>query len=382
MQRLSSIFSFDTLSRRPRITASLVLTVAVCAGVRLVLYAAADRLDRIPSPAVFHRYIELEDEQIRRSEVRPKIVLMGNSMARYGLLEDRIAAAAGLSTAEVVNLSLEGGQPWDALVFTRRNPEFFRDVRLLIFNVGLSELQERSVARRGNHYYRFSTLAEKLAADRWSDRALMTLDWVWPYHSDRRDLVTWLLGLRGESDYGYGEGPRPAWEPARIARLQARWLAAVPAVGEQSLEVAAIDSKAVAAEWPEGTSRFEVRVLDQLVNQWRQAGANVLLLGMPGATVVHQRRYGGTVGQTRLAQFDAVLGSMTDECVAYVRWRAGADAGLDDISDFMDECHLTPQGARKFTDMVIGRLTALGWLDNARPDIARLSLSHVTGVDR
>ena len=167
-----------------------------------------------------------------------------------------------------------------------------------------------------------------------------------------------------------------------MAKLQARWLPGVPAAGERSVEVATIDLKAVAAEWPEGTSRFEVRVLDQLVNQWRQAGANVLLLGMPGATVVHQRRYASPVGQTRLAQFDVVLGAMTDERVAYVRWRAGADAGLDDVSDFMDECHLTPQGARKFTDIVIGRLAALGWLDNGRPDLASLSLSQVRDSDR
>jgi hypothetical protein len=382
MRRLSSIFSFDTLTGLPRITASLVLTVAVCAGFRLGLFAASDRLDHIPSPAIFQRYVELEDELIRQADARPKIVLMGNSMARYGLLEDRIAAAAGLPNDEVVNMSIEAGRPWDALVFIRRNPDFFRDVRLVIYNVGLPELLESSIARRRDHYYRFSTLAEKLTADRWSDRALMTLDWLWPYHSDRRDLVTWMLGSRGQSDYVHREGLRPAWEPDKMARLQARWVPAVSAIADRSGRVVNVDPGSVSAEWPEGTSRFEVRVLDQLVSRWREAGANVLLLGMPGATVVYQRRYGSLDGQTRLAQFDAALEAMTDENVAYVAWRAGVEAGLDDASDFMDECHMTRAGARKFTGVVIERLAAIGWLKNTGPELSALSLSRAVNSNR
>ncbi len=382
MGRRSSIFSFDTLTGLPRVTASLVLTLAVCAAFRLALYAASDRLDRIPSPAIFQRYVELEDQVIRRAETRPKIVLMGNSMARYGLMEDQIATAAGLAPDEVVNLSIEAGQPWDALVFARRNPDFFSDVRLVVYNVGLSELQERSVKRRLDHFYRFSTLREKLTVDRWSDRALMTLDWIWPYHSDRRDLVTWGLGLRGESDHVRPEAPRPAWEPARMATLQSRWLPVVSAADTDSLPRVAVDPEAIAAEWPEGTSRFQTRMLEELVRQWHQAGARVLLLGMPGATIVHQARYGHRAGQTCLAQFDAAISAMTGSDVAYVHWRHGTEAGLNDAADFMDECHLTPQGARKLTDAVIARLSALGWLEDGRSDLARLSLSERVGAER
>jgi hypothetical protein len=73
---------------------------------------------------------------------------------------------------------------------------------------------------------------------------------------------------------------------------------------------------------------------------------------------------------------------MTGSDIAYVRWREGAEAGLNDATDFMDECHLTPEGARKFTNVVIGQLAALGWLENGRVDMARLSLSKTIGPDR
>jgi len=362
MERRSSIFAFETLTGLPRVTASLVLTLVVCAAFRLTLYVASDRLDYIPAPAIYQRYIELEDHTIHRTETRPKIVLMGNSMARYGLLEEQIAKAAGLAPAEVANLSIEAGQPWDALLFLRRNPDFFSDVRLVIYNVGLSELQETSVKRRLSHFYRFSTLSEKLAADRWSDRALMTLDWVWPYHSDRRDLVTWGLGLCGESDYVRPEALRPAWEPSKMATLQRRWLPRVSTVDPASLQVATIGHEPITARWPEGSSHLHISLLEQLVDQWRQAGTKVLLVAMPGATVVHRTRYGSQVGQTRLAQFDAAVSAMADGSVAYVRWRDGAEAGLDDTTDFMDECHLTPQGARKFTSLIVATLTDMHWL--------------------
>lgn len=362
MERRSSIFAFDTLTGLPRVTASLVLTLVFCAGFRAVLYAASDRLDRIPAPAIFQRYIELEDQIISRAKTRPKIVLMGNSMARYGLLEDQIAAAAGMAPAEVANLGIEAGQPWDALFFWRRNPEFFSDVRLVVYNVGFSELQERSVRRRLGHFYRFSTLPEKLTVDRWSDRMLMTLDWVWPYHSDRRDLVTWGLGLCGESDYLRPEAMRPAWEPSKMTTLRARWLPRLESAKPPSAPGASVDPEWTPAEWPEGTSQCQVNLLTRLVDQWRHAGIKVLLVAMPGATVIHRARFCNQDAQTRLAQFNAAMSAMAGGDVAYLCWRDGAEAGLDDAADFMDECHLTPQGARKFTSLIVSRLTAMDWL--------------------
>lgn len=362
MRRLSSIFAFETLTGPPRVTASLALAVAVCALFRVGLYVASDRLDHIPSPAIFPRYAELEDELIRSAPVRPKIVLMGNSMARYGLMEDRIAAAAGLETSEVVNLSIEGGLPWDTAVFIRRNPEFFRDAQLVIYNLGLSELQERQVVRRKAHYYRFSTLSEKMLADQWSDRVLMLFDWVWPYSSERRDLVTWALGFRGQSDHVVPEGLRPAWDPEKMAKLRSKWMPAVSALRAVSAESTSIDPSAISADWPEGTSRFQIYVLNELVGRWRQQGTRVLLLGMPSATAIYRVRHANVLSQTRLAQFDAAVASMQSEHVAYARWRSGSDVGLSDTDDFMDECHLTPAGAQKFTDLVVATLNNLNWM--------------------
>ncbi|MGQ9650541.1 MAG: hypothetical protein ACUVXJ_10560 [Phycisphaerae bacterium] len=368
MERRSSIFSFETLTGLPRVTASLVLTLVLCAAFRVLLYAASDRLDRIPAPAIFQRYIELEDQVISRAKIRPKIVLMGNSMARYGLLEDQIAAAAGLAPAEVANLSVEAGQPWDALFFWRRNSEFFRDVQLVVYNVGFSELQERSVQRRLGHFYRFSTLPEKLTVDRWSDRVLMVLDWVWPFHSDRRDLVTWGLGFCGQSDYVQPEPMRPAWEPSKMARLQGRWLPRIAGTDPAFMPVVSVDRESTPAQWPEGTSQCQVGLLQQLVDQWRQAGIKVLLLAMPGATVIHRSRFGNQIAQTRLAQFEAAMSAMAGGDVAYLCWRDGAEAGLDDAADFMDECHLTPQGACKFTALIVSKLTAMHWLPPQPPE--------------
>src|SRR6476660_2782421 len=102
MRRLSSIFSFDTLAALPRPTRAFALTVALCAGVRLLLGVMSDRLDLIPAPATKTRLVSLEQNLIRKARASPKILLMGSSLTRYGLLEDRIAAAAGINTDETI----------------------------------------------------------------------------------------------------------------------------------------------------------------------------------------------------------------------------------------------------------------------------------------
>ena len=365
---------------------SLGLTLVVCLAFRLALLAVSDRLDHVPAPATDQRFLQLEQALIRGATTKPKIVLMGDSNIRYGLDEARIAAAAELRPGEVVNLGLEGGRAWDARVFLRRNPRFFDKVQLVILNVGLHQIRASSVAKRFAHFYRFSTLPEKLAADRLPDRAKLVADWIWPCYSERRNFVTWLLGLQGQSDCGNRPGHlRPAWEPRNMASLLALKKTARQSSGQVGDDPPTGTSRDAqnrpagsrshtgfgrgseaegpgpAAE-PPTVSHLHEEILTAFIEHWRQAGVRLLLIGTPNQTGYWEAHRRDSAAQACQEQFKAMIDLVTGEQVAYLRGEAGSEIGLDDQADFLDDSHLTPGGAAKMTAAVVDALTERGWL--------------------
>ena len=351
MFRSSSIFSFDTLAGLPRLTRSFWLAAGICLTLRLLMAAAGDQLERIPAHCTNRRLMYLEQTLVRANPTPPKVLLMGSSLMRYGLIEDQVAAAAGVPPGQVVNLALENGSAWDALVLLRRNPKLAASARLIIYAIHPGEINPGSRARWIDNYYQLSTLGEKLIADRWSDRLRLVLDWAWPYQSQRRDLVTWLAGLGGQTGYTDPDGLRPAWNPGLFQRLKARSpIYQRPPAPE---DLAGIDVR---------VSGQHLRHLTDFIDFCRQRGIRLHLLTTPTRRVYDRVVASTDSLRAGLSQFELLLDSLGVGASLFHKPPARLAIGLNDKEDFLDYCHLTPDGARKLTLAVAADLQARGIL--------------------
>ena len=351
MFRSSSIFSFDTLTALPRPTRSFWLAVGICVALRLLMAAAGDRLEHIPAHCTNRRLMYLEQTLVRANPTPPKILLMGSSLMRYGLIEDQVAAAAGVRPAEVVNLALENGSAWDALVLLRRNPKLVASTRLIIYAIHPGEVNPGSRARWIDNFYQFSTLGEKVIADRWSDRLRLVLDWAWPYQSQRRDLVIWLTGLQGQTGYTDPNGLRPAWNTGLFQRLKAR--SPIYERPPAPADLAGIDVR---------VSRQHLRHLTDFIAFCRDRGIRLHFLTTPTRRVYDQVVASTESLRAGLGQFESLLDSLGVQCSLFHKPPARLGIGLDESADFLDYCHLTPGGARKLTLAVAADLLARGVL--------------------
>jgi len=350
MPSRSSIFSFDTLTVRPKPTPALLLAIGLCAAFRMSLYAARSRLDHVPAASIHPQFIAREYLLVRRAKVRPRIVLMGDSITLYGLREEQLAAAAGLEPDEVVNLGVESGRAWDALLLLRRNPEFFSRVQLVVFNVTLSQVTLASAAKRLPHFYRFSTLREKLQADAPVDRLILLLDWAWPFFSERRDWATWLSCIAGVQAGSLDEPLRPAWEAENMKKLRTN-----PRSGG-GMPAPLAESRAV------GLSKLHQELLDRFVRHWVDQNVPVLLVCMPVAPSFADSPLRAGAPPEWVA-FRNHLDSLTGGRVAVWDLKSRArDLGLEEETDYLDEGHLTPCGAEKMTAVLVEQLDRLGWL--------------------
>jgi hypothetical protein len=351
--RSSSIFSFDTLARLPRPTRSLWLTLAICLAFRALLLAGAKALEHIPAPAMNMRYEYLERVHVRGAEPSPRILLMGNSLMRYGLLEEHLAAAAGLEPDEVLNLGVASGRPWEAMLFLRRNFHLTRDVQLVVYNVGRHQIERANAIKHIDRFYRYSTLGEKLAADGWNNRARLLLDYAWPFISERRRLTTWLVGLtgRGQDDFGFDLEPfRPAWEEDFMPvwdRQKAKFARKPP-------PDSFVHDFALSAQ--------HEQVLRDFVDYWRDRGVKLLLIRTPVRRAWLSSMLAASQAREHWLSFEESVKAMTGGDVAYCPWYTADQCGVDDPGDFLDDSHLTPEGARKLTAALVKALETRGLL--------------------
>jgi len=351
--RSSSIFSFDTLAGLPRPTRSLWLTLVICVAFRCVLFIEADALESIPAPAMNRRYEYLERVHIRAAKSAPKILLMGNSLIRSGLLEEQIAQDAGLEPGEVLNLGLISGRPWEATLFLRRNPDLAKNVQLVVYNIGRHQIDRVNAIKHIDRFYRYGTLDEKLAADGWDNRAKLLLDHFWPCISERRTLATWLVGLmgNGEDDFAFdSERPRPAWE----GNFRSAWQRAKAKADRRPPPSAFVEDTSLSLQ--------HEQILRDFVNYWRDRGIRLVLVSTPVRRTWLDAMLESPQARQRWLSFDEQIKAMTGGNVAYYPWYTANQCGLDDPDDFLDTSHLTPEGARKLTAALVKTLKERGLL--------------------
>jgi hypothetical protein len=371
MSPRSSIFSFDTLQSVPRPSSAFWLTVVLCLMLRGLMAAGANRLDGIPAHCTNTRLMYIEQTLIRDNRTPPLIALMGNSLMRYGLLEKQVAAAAGVRPEEVINLGVENGSAWGALVLMRRNPQLAASLRLIIYAIQPAEIDRGSRTRWIDSFYQNSTLADRWMEDGWSDRAKLLLDWGWPFHSQRRDLTTWLAGIRGDIGYSDPSGLKPAWHSPLFDRLRAR-----SSKYEQSPDPITI------ANITGPLSRRHIGHLNDLIALCREHGIRVHFITTPTRNVYDHVINGDRSLSNGLVRFECFLDDLGVPSSRMHKSPLRDRICLDEHADFLDYCHLAPEGASKLTQAVTTDLLAQGVLPVSETRIPDNAFTTAPGTTR
>ncbi|HTS19120.1 MAG TPA: hypothetical protein VMP11_16210 [Verrucomicrobiae bacterium] len=133
----SSIFSFDTLQVHGSVPRG-VLTAALLLGLVDFGLSRADWPYR-KYPSSYVGAFLAQEETLRRDPIPPRIIILGNSRSKHGLLAQDMEQRLGLPAGSVLNLSIESGDHYDNYLFQRRNRQLMKSARLLIYGVDAYE---------------------------------------------------------------------------------------------------------------------------------------------------------------------------------------------------------------------------------------------------
>lgn len=200
MKRPSSIFSFDNLTLAgydPRAILFALLLLAV-------FDVAVARQDWIWShvPRSQAGIVDaLESKVIARAD-EPVVLFMGSSRMRDAVIPSLAAQQLGLPPGSVLNLGLNAGTPFDALVLYRRNRAQLRRARVLVF--GVEDWYLNAGMPPNERDRRFASLSERLGVFTPDQTASMLLGWTWGAYDARGALHRYVSRL------GYDAAPELA----------------------------------------------------------------------------------------------------------------------------------------------------------------------------
>jgi hypothetical protein len=321
----SSIFSFDTLQVRWGIPRGLLAALVLLAAMDFGLSRADWPYRRYPSSYV-GAFLS-QEQTLHHDPIAPRIIILGNSRSKAGLLPREMERLIGLPEGAVLNLSIESGDHYDNYLFQRRNRQEMKPARLLVYGVDAYEWNANfPLSERFAH---FAGLADRLRLD-----------------PSAESLFGWFFRTEQKS----------ALYHAIFRRMKARLIPAspVPAGTETS------DSQDVPTAAPTSLSPVEGRVsfwyknfklspardalLQQTVRTAREDGQRVVILQLP-----FRDEYMREVFRAHAADYDAYKQRLFSVDASQVAlFEAASACGLEP-SDFQDWDHLDTAGAMKFT---------------------------------
>lgn len=151
----SSIFSFDTLQIRPGVPRGL-LTAILLLGVLDFGLSRADWPYR-KNPSSYVGTFLAQEDVLRHDPVPARIIILGNSRSKCGLLPQEMERLLGLPDESVLNLSIESGDHYDNYMFQKRNRQQMKSARLLIYGVDAYEWNANfPLSERFHHFAGFT----------------------------------------------------------------------------------------------------------------------------------------------------------------------------------------------------------------------------------
>ncbi len=327
MPSRSSIFSFDTLQIRGGVPRGL-LTAIVLLGVLDFGLSRADWPYR-KYPSSYVGTFLAQEQALRRDPVPPRIIILGNSRSKCGLLAQDMERLLGLPKGAVLNLSIESGDHYDNYIFQKRNRQLMNSARLLIYGVDAYEWNaDFPLSERFPH---FAGLTDRLSLE-----------------PSVPSLFGWFFRTEEKA----------ALYHAIFRRIKARLAAATRILTQAAGNDPPTKPSASAAhpETVEGRVSFWYKhfrlspkrqaLLQQVVTTAHEDGQRVVILQLP-----FRDEYMQEVFRAHASDYKAYQQSIRNLDGVDVRlFETASDCGLEPM-DFEDWDHLNSAGAGKFTQV-------------------------------
>jgi hypothetical protein len=268
------------------------------------------------------------EEAVREREGKSRVLIMGSSRMRDGVVPAVLAQELRLSEEQVTNVSYAAGTVYDLLLMLRRKPSVMDGVEVVIVDAEPWSLNDLTALSRRTHFLRYATLTERFAyrTGNMRDTVEAVGSFVWPYLVDRRSLMQWL---GGPAAHGVRPAPRYGERPAQYSPLAA----AQEHMSEFSF------SNRMAEMWQEAAAALNRRGVRMLVVQ---PPANTIYI-----TWIKQHQGGAYL------RYRTFIQGLSAPGVLVRLYEMPSELGMqDDV--FADYGHFTREGAERFSRHLAG----------------------------
>jgi hypothetical protein len=334
----SSIFSFDTLQLRwgvPRgLLTALVLLVLLDFGL-----SRADWPYR-KYPLSYVGAFLAQEQTLQSSSVPPRVIILGNSRSKGGLLPREMEHILGLPEGSVLNLSIESGDHYDNYIFQQRNQQQMKSARLLIY--GADAYEWNANFPLSERFHHFAGLTDRLKLDPSADTLF-----GWFFRTEEKTALYRAIFRRIKARM---IAPFRPTEKTEVRDLPGDQAPAPETLGPVTGRV---------AFWYKNFQISPPRqaLLQQVVHTAREDGQQVVILQLP-----FQDEYMQELLRSHANDYDAYKQSIRSLNDVHVALFENASACGLGPADFRDWDHLNTIGAAKFTQ------SWCDWLKTHAPD--------------
>ena len=321
-------------ARQPLLSPAGKRGLLVCLAILLLIEVAVARPDwawRLDPRRPVGILLEVEEKLLAPVET-PRVVVLGSSVMRDGLLPRAFETSAGLPSGAIVNASLPNATPFDFCLLYERNREKIAQSRLLV--AGIEDwyfYEEPGVSER---YHRWASLSQRWRDYAGMERAPLIVSWLWKTYAARQALAfdAIVASVRGERADVIGDDGRVRWRPEEVD------------MGPESFDLAGYEARLREREWRDRQARY-LRELGELA---AEDHVPLVVVRMPmRARAFELRKRVSPDAEPRLQDVLATLRAGAD-APTVLDIPTGEPAGLEE-RHFLDERHLATEGARRFT---------------------------------
>jgi hypothetical protein len=321
----------------PKLSTASKRALLLCLGILLLLELGAARRDWVWNldPRRPVGIFQAVEKEIISPAEDIRVVVLGSSVMRDGILPRAFEVAAGLPEESVLNTSMPNATPFDFVVLYERNRDELGGARLLI--VGIEDwyfYEEPDVSER---YHRWARLSDRLADYGGTDRLPLLVSWVWKTYAARNALALEGLGaaLSGNRAEVVGPDGRVYWRPEEEA------------TGSTAFDLGGYEDRLATRQWRDRPVRYLARLLELAAAD----DVPVALVRMPMRDAALRLR--GQVDPDAEPRLQAAIAAAlsADTRAGFLDFPAATSAGLEE-RHFLDERHLGTDGAEVFTRML------------------------------
>ena len=281
-----------------------------------------------------------------------RVVAFGSSRLNSAFVSPEWARRAGLRPDQVLNLSVNNGQFWDARFMLREAGGLPDSVELVLIEAARWNFNRNRIAPLTEirtdypeHFRQQGGLRDRLSVDGWIARASLVAEMIWPTYQ-RRGLAAWLhFATTRWSPVPSLPIRSPHWDEKQHAAIRRqKFLQANSIVLDHFHEPA--------------MSSFALRNFRALIGEIRSQGARVVVVHLP-TRPAYERAIRRDTAKSKLVELiDNEIDSILDDGVYAVGCRLAGECGLTQ-SVFVDYGHFNYEGARAFTGFLFDEVDAL-----------------------